>query len=178
MLSPGFDHPRGVSIVRRLWAAVSLVALVAGLGVAAGCVDSSEEEAQTPSDAPTVVNSAIQTDSEGNRVTAPAATEAGGEEGGAAGGSATGGAATGGGGGGEAPAGDAAAGEQFFSTTCTTCHLNNGQDAGGVGPQLAGQGLDEEYIRTTVMNGRGAMPPGLATGEDLDNVVAYVLSIQ
>ena len=164
--------------MRRLWAAVSLVALVAGLGVAAGCVESSEEEAQTPSDAPTVVNSAVQTDSEGNRVTAPAATEAGGEEGGAAGGSATGGATTGGGGGGEAPAGDPAAGEQVFSTTCTTCHLNNGQDAGGVGPQLAGQGLDAEGIRNQIVNGGGAMPAGLVSGKDLEDVTAYVVSLQ
>lgn len=159
-------------MVRRLWAALSLVAMIAVLGLAAGCVDSSEEDAQTPSNAPTVANSAAQTDSEGKTVSAPsgggatapaegggATTEAGGEGGGAA-------------------AGDAADGEEFFASTCTTCHLNNGTEAGGVGPQLAGAGLDEPTIRTTVENGRGAMPPGLASGEDLDNVVAYVLSIQ
>jgi cytochrome c550 len=56
--------------------------------------------------------------------------------------------------------------------------MNNGQDAGGVGPQLAGQGLTADQVRTTVENGKGAMPPGLAQGEDLDNVVAYVESIQ
>ena len=116
------------------------------------------------------MNSAKQTDSEGKTITAPAATA---PEGG--GGSETGGGE--GGGGGEA-AGDAAAGEQFFAANCTGCHLNNGQDAGGVGPQLAGAGLDVETIKTTVQNGRGAMPPGLVSGEDLDNVVAYVLSIQ
>jgi mono/diheme cytochrome c family protein len=164
MLSRGSDHRPGVSIVRRLWAALSLVALVAALGLASGCVESSEEDAQTPATAPTVANSAAQTDSEGNFVTAPpaeggaaTAPEGGGEEGGG---------------------GDAAAGQEFFASTCTTCHLNNGQDAGGVGPQLAGAGLDEPTILTTVENGRGAMPAGLAQGEDLDNVVAYVLSIQ
>jgi mono/diheme cytochrome c family protein len=136
-----------VFIVRRLWAALSLVALVAAIGLAAGCVESSEEDAQTPTNAATVANTAVQTDSEGNFVTAP-------------------------------PAGDAAAGEQIFATTCTGCHLNNGQDAGGVGPQLAGQGLDAELVTTTVMNGRGAMPAGLVSGADLENVVAYVVSIQ
>jgi mono/diheme cytochrome c family protein len=78
----------------------------------------------------------------------------------------------------EPEAGDAAAGETFFAATCTGCHMNNGQDAGGVGPQLAGQGLTADVVRTTVENGKGAMPPGLAQGEDLDNVVAYVVSIQ
>ena len=154
-------------MVRRSWVALSLVLVVAALALATGCVDSSEEDAQTPTNSPTVVNSAAQTDSEGKTVTAPASTApaGGGEE-------------TTGGDGGEAPAGDAAAGETFFAATCTGCHVNNGMDAGGVGPQLAGQGLDEALVRTTVENGRGAMPPGLASGEDLDNVVAYVLSIQ
>lgn len=164
--------------MRRLWAAVSLVALVAALGLAAGCVESSEDDAQTPTNAPTVGNSARQTDSSGEFVTAPGATEEGAGGGGMAGG---GGAATdggGGGGGGEAPAGDAAAGMQVFASICTTCHLNNGQEAGGVGPQLAGMGLDAAYITMTVMNGRGAMPAGLVSGADLDNAVAYVLSLQ
>jgi mono/diheme cytochrome c family protein len=75
-------------------------------------------------------------------------------------------------------AGDAAAGEQFFAATCTGCHMNNGRDAGGVGPQLAGQGLTADVVRSTVENGKGAMPPGLAEGEDLENVVAYVVSLQ
>ena len=66
----------------------------------------------------------------------------------------------------------------MFAATCTGCHMNNGMDAGGVAPQLAGAGLDEATIKTTVENGRGAMPPGLVSGEDLDNVAAYVLSIQ
>jgi cytochrome c551 len=146
---------------------LSLVVVIVAVGLLAGCGGSSEEDAQTPSGSPTVANSAAQTDSEGKTITAPASTApaGGGEE-------------TTGGGGGEAPAGDAAAGETFFAATCTGCHMNNGMDAGGVGPQLAGQGLDEALVRTTVENGRGAMPPGLASGEDLDNVVAYVLSIQ
>ena len=74
--------------------------------------------------------------------------------------------------------GDAAAGQQFFASTCGGCHMNNGRDPGGVGPQLAGQGLTADVVRSTVENGKGAMPPGLAQGADLDNVVAYVVSIQ
>ena len=77
--------------------------------------------------------------------------------------------------------GDAAAveeGQIFFASTCTGCHLDNGTAGGGVGPQLAGAGLTEDQIREQVINGGGAMPPGLAQGQDLDNVTAYVLSLQ
>jgi cytochrome c551 len=156
-----------VLVRSRLVVALMLVLFVGAIALA-GCVESSEEEAQTPSGASTVVNSAKQTDSEGKTITAPAATAP------AGGGSETGG----GEGGGGAAAGDAAAGEQVFAANCTGCHLNNGQDAGGVGPQLAGRGVDETAIRTIVENGRGAMPGGLVSGADEDNVVAYVLSLQ
>jgi mono/diheme cytochrome c family protein len=156
-------------MVRRSWMALLVVALVAAMGLVAGCVESSEEEARTPPDAPTVANSALQTDSEGNTVTAPGATapaepeQPGGEEPGD---------------GGEAPAGDVDAGLQVFSVNCAGCHLNNGQDAGGIGPQLAGGGRDAEPIEDVIVNGQGAMPGGLVSGEELENVVAYVLSIQ
>lgn len=152
-------------MVRRSRVALLLIALVAAVGLVAGCVESSEEDAQTPSDAPTVVNSALQTDSEGNTVTAPAVTppaEGGGEAPG---------------GGGEEGAGDAEAGLEVFATNCTTCHTDNG-NAAGVGPQLAGAGLDAATVETTVANGRGIMPANLVEGTDLENVVAYVLSIQ
>ena len=76
-----------------------------------------------------------------------------------------------------APAGDAAAGKTFFVATCQGCHANLGNTA-GFGPKLAGLGLAEQRIHDQVVNGGGGMPPGLAQGKDLDNVVAYVLSIQ
>jgi mono/diheme cytochrome c family protein len=153
-------------MVRRSWMALLVVALVAAVGLVAGCVESSEEAAQTPSDAPTVANSALQTDSEGNFVTAPAETappaDGGAEEPA----------------GGEAPAGDVDAGLEVFAVSCAGCHLNNGQDAGGIGPALAGGGRDAAAVENVVVNGQGAMPGGLVSGEDLENVVAYVLSIQ
>ncbi len=149
--------------------ALTLIALVvAALGVA-GCVDSSEEAAQTPSGASTVANSAAQTDSEGKTITAPAQTAPAG-----GGGTETGGA----GGGGAASAGDVDAGLMVFQTSCTGCHLGDGLEDGGVGPKLEGLGLSEQKIHDQVVNGGGAMPGGLASGADLDNVVAYVLSIQ
>lgn len=133
----------------------------------AGCSESDPGAAQTPEDAATVANNAPQTDADGNTVPAeggdmpPAETDAGSGEGG------------------EAGAGDAAAGEMVFvSNGCAGCHLENGAAAGGVGPQLAGAGLTEDEIRTVVTNGRNAMPGGLASGEELDNVTAWVLSLQ
>lgn len=157
-------------MVRRSWVALSLVLVVAAMALTTGCVTSSEEDAQTPSGASTVFNTAAQTDSEGKTITAPAETAPAG-----GGGSETTGT---GGGGGAAPAGDAAAGQTFFAATCTGCHLGDGNDDGGVGPKLAGLGLTADVIENQVVNGGGAMPPGLASGTDLDNVVAYVVSIQ
>jgi mono/diheme cytochrome c family protein len=78
-----------------------------------------------------------------------------------------------------APAGtgDVAAGEAVFASTCQGCHADLGHKA-AFGPKLAGLGLSAETIRTTVVNGRSPMPAGLVSGTDLDNVVAYVESIQ
>ena len=154
----GYAEVGFVRRVKRVAALMVAAGLALGLG---GCVEPDPDAAQTPSDAPTVVNSAPQTDSTGSTVVAPGA-EAPTDE---------------------APAEEAdpavAAGQEVFTGTggCQGCHSNLGQDA-GVGPQLAGGGRDEALIRTTITNGRGIMPAGLAKGEDLDNVVAFVLSIQ
>jgi mono/diheme cytochrome c family protein len=131
--------------------------LVAGvLGVAAGCGGDDDSADQTTTEATTTeatTAEALTTEAPAT-TTAPATTS-----------------------GGNAAAA-AEAGEIFFAATCTGCHLENGTASGGTGPQLAGAGLDEATIRNQVINGGGAMPAGLATGQDLDNVVAYVLSIQ
>ena len=76
-----------------------------------------------------------------------------------------------------AATGDVAAGKTFFEGTCQGCHLADGTKA-GVGPVLAGGGRSDARIRNQVINGGGPMPGGLATGADLDNVVAFVLGIQ
>ncbi len=151
--------------MRRIWAVGALVALLLAIGLAVGCSESNEDDARTPSSAETAANSAAQTDENGETVTAPADEPATGDE------TATEPA-------GEEPQGDVAAGETFFASTCAGCHMDNGKAAGGVGPQLAGQGLTAETVADVVTNGRGAMPPGLASGADLENVTAYVVSIQ
>ncbi len=73
--------------------------------------------------------------------------------------------------------GDVATGKTLFEGTCQGCHAKGGTEA-GAGPVLAGGGRTAERIRDQVVNGGGNMPAGLASGADLDNVVAFVLSIQ
>jgi cytochrome c551 len=141
--------------VKRVVALMMAAGLALGLG---GCVEPDAEEASTPADAPTVVNSAPQTDSTGSTVEAPGAETTAGETT-------------------EEADPAVAAGQEVFVANCQGCHANLGQEA-AVGPQLAGGGRDGALIRTTVENGKGAMPAGLVSGADLDNVVAFVLSIQ
>ena len=80
-----------------------------------------------------------------------------------------------------APAtGDAVVGKTLFEAKCQGCHAKDGTES-GVGPKLAGGGRSEERIRKQIVNGSpssGIMPAGLYSGADLDNVVAFVLSIQ
>jgi len=165
--------------VRKLNRTIAVVAIaaLAGTGALAGCNDSDSSEADTPVNAATATNTALQTDSEGRTLEAP---------GGQPDGSSTGvGSETGGdngqqGGDGDAggPAvGDVAAGQSTFEGVCQGCHAQGGQQA-AVGPKLAQAGLAEEEIRNTINNGQGVMPAGLVQGTDQDNVVAYVLSIQ
>jgi cytochrome c551 len=73
-------------------------------------------------------------------------------------------------------AGDAARGAAVFRRECATCHGDDGQ-GGGVGPRLAGSGLDAEAVATAVREGRGVMPAGLVSGDDEADVVAYVVSV-
>jgi mono/diheme cytochrome c family protein len=80
--------------------------------------------------------------------------------------------------GGEEPSDDAVtAGLAVFTSKCQGCHGEGGVN-GPAGPPLADKGLVAEAIRNQVVNGGGAMPAGLAAGKDLDDVVAYVLSLQ
>jgi mono/diheme cytochrome c family protein len=71
--------------------------------------------------------------------------------------------------------GDAARGASIFATTCAGCH---GADAsGGVGPRLRASGLTSAEVESVVTTGRGTMPAGLASGQDLSDVAAYVASL-
>jgi mono/diheme cytochrome c family protein len=80
-----------------------------------------------------------------------------------------------------APAGSAVAGgdvdrgETIFRRECSGCH-GAGAD-GGIGPALAGTGLDVATVLAIVRNGRGVMPAGLVSGQDEADVATYVVSI-
>lgn len=151
-------------------AVVSSVAII-GLGVGCG---SSDSASVTPADAETIENSALQTDSQGKTIPAPggsgdAADTKPSDDGDAApadGGDAAGGAA-----------GDVAAGKTAFEANCQGCHPAGGTQA-GAGPALNTTALDTAAIKNQIINGKGAMPGGLVSGADLDNVVAYVDSIK
>lgn len=155
---------RGLTITA---AVISSVAII-GLGVGCG---SSDSASVTPADAETIANTALQTDSQGKTVSAP--SSGGGADAGAKPMPADGGGDAGAG----AAAGDVAAGKAVFEANCQGCHAAGGTQA-GVGPQLSTSTLDAAGIKMTVQNGRGAMPGGLVSGADLDNVVAYVDSIK
>jgi len=71
--------------------------------------------------------------------------------------------------------GDASRGQTVFQENCAGCHGDSGQ--GGVGPQLAGSGLDAAQVTSAVQQGRGVMPAGLVSGQEQADVVAYVVSI-
>ncbi len=77
----------------------------------------------------------------------------------------------------EAAAGDAAAGKTFYESTCQGCHGAGGVD-GPSGPPLAKKGLTAEAIATQVKTPKNKMPANLASGADLDNVAAYIVSLQ
>ena len=135
-------------MTRRPLALLALLGIAAALGVAAGCGGGDSSDSTTEA----------TTDMEAT--TTEEATEATTEE--------------------EASTGDVAAGMVVFSANCTVCHLGDGTEGGGAGPDLSGKGSDhtEAQLRAVVVDGRGAMPAGLASGTDLDDVVAYVASLE
>ena len=72
--------------------------------------------------------------------------------------------------------GDATRGAAIFESTCSGCHGPEGS-GGGVGPRLAGSGVDSATVSSAVQQGRGVMPAGLVSGQDEADVVAYVVSV-
>jgi mono/diheme cytochrome c family protein len=67
-------------------------------------------------------------------------------------------------------------GEQLFAENCATCHGEEGR-GGGVGPRLVGNDVSINEARSTIENGSGVMPAGLVSGQDLENVLAYLETI-
>jgi mono/diheme cytochrome c family protein len=71
--------------------------------------------------------------------------------------------------------GGAYRGAVLFVDECAGCHGQNG--TGGTGPVLAGSGLDADEVAAAIDQGSGVMPAGLVTGQNRDDVIAYVVEI-
>lgn len=74
-----------------------------------------------------------------------------------------------------AAAGDVYRGETVYLQSCAGCHGASGQ--GGVGPALAGSGIDAARAAAQVRSGGGMMPAGLVTGQDEADVAAFVAQL-
>lgn len=64
--------------------------------------------------------------------------------------------------------------EEIFESNCASCH---GADlSGGAGPDLTKVGSDHsaEDIHGIIMNGQGAMPPGMATEDEADILAEWL----
>jgi cytochrome c551 len=71
--------------------------------------------------------------------------------------------------------GGAERGAVLFGESCAGCHGRGG--TGGTGPVLADSGLDADEIALAIEQGGGVMPPGIVTGQNQADVVAYVAEI-
>ena len=70
---------------------------------------------------------------------------------------------------------DVSEGEKVVNTSCINCH--GGDLSGAMAPDLTNISLSKEEIIDILENGKGAMPPGTAAGEE-EAVADYLLSIQ
>ncbi len=72
------------------------------------------------------------------------------------------------------PTVDAAKAETTFKNSCASCHGQNLE--GAVGPNLTAVGskLSKDDILGILKNGKGIMPKDLVTGEDADNLAAWL----
>ncbi|SES38615.1 c-type cytochrome [Salipaludibacillus aurantiacus] len=65
---------------------------------------------------------------------------------------------------------DLANGEELYAQNCASCH--GGDLEGASGPNLQGSSQDE--VRSAIEAGPGTMPADLVTGDDADDVAAWV----
>jgi mono/diheme cytochrome c family protein len=76
----------------------------------------------------------------------------------------------------------AAAGRSVFARYCSTCHTLRASNAvGKVGPNLDALHPPKALILDAIAKGRaigrGQMPAGVVTGQDAQNVAAYVVAV-
>lgn len=140
--------------------AIVIAGLVLGLSLVAGCVESSPESAVTPPGASTASNSARQTDSEGNFITAPASEGMGEMPGGGMGGDGMGGDMGSGG-----MVDVEAAVEVFTQAGCGACHvLDEAGSSGMIGPNLNEVAGPPEMIRESIVEPDAIITEGFPPG--------------
>jgi mono/diheme cytochrome c family protein len=71
--------------------------------------------------------------------------------------------------------GDAYRGEIVYSQACAGCH--GAEAEGGVGPPLAGAPISLAAAKAQIDNGGGAMPAGLVSGREEEDLLAYLATI-
>ena len=62
-------------------------------------------------------------------------------------------------------------GQALFEDRCTQCHDT------GVAPSLQGRAISLDDARAQIENGGGGMPADLVTGQDLEDVLAFLETI-
>ncbi len=72
--------------------------------------------------------------------------------------------------------GDQYRGETVFQDQCAACHGTGGK-GGGIGPRLAGASITLAAAKAQIDNGGGTMPAGLVTGQEEQDVLAYLATI-
>jgi cytochrome c551 len=72
--------------------------------------------------------------------------------------------------------GDQYRGETVFTSQCASCHGAGGK-GGDIGPRLAGAPVTLAAAKAQIDNGGGAMPAGLVSGQEEEDVLAYLATI-
>jgi len=72
--------------------------------------------------------------------------------------------------------GDPYRGQTVFTQSCAGCHGQDGK-GGGIGPRLAGSGISLAAAKAQIDNGGGAMPAGIVSGKQEEDVLAYLATI-
>ncbi|PAQ13306.1 cytochrome C [Bacillaceae bacterium SAOS 7] len=68
--------------------------------------------------------------------------------------------------------------ESHYKQSCVGCHGGNYE--GGAGPALTGVGekLSKDELKDVLVNGRGAMPPGLVPAENADAMADWLSKVK
>ena len=67
--------------------------------------------------------------------------------------------------------------EALAQQSCIGCHGNSYEGQGST-PSIVGTSLSEEEVKDVLANGKGIMPPNLVPEENLDEMAAWVKSLE